>query len=581
MAPLLLVRTVAERQVIVARCDDAARRGIRTGMTLTQARALCADVVHAEHDPIADRRALEALGRWLMRFTPIVALDVSDCPHAIFLDITGCERLFGSAQHIVQQTADALSCLRISAHLAAAPTPGAAYALAFAAGQSHVGQGCGERPLLAAVPKGRALAFAARPIFGTAAKTAHHTIVPAFAGSHGAVVSTEDLPAALAPLPPLALRIGDDLAAALHHLGLTTIGQVIDLPRRLLPARFGPELLLRIDQALGVIPEPLVPLQHLMPVAAKVEFDGMASSLEAVWTVFQNLIGQIIVQLAARGCGARRLDVELLRFHEPPLCKSILLSRPSRDGVNLFNLFRCAIEEKIHFTGRGGEDGFRGMALRVPIFEKCPDEQIGLLGHENYAGQLELDRLVERLRIRLGEASVVRPQPVESYIPEKAWESSEDHPARRAAGVGQNRLAFPPLPIPRERAGVRVFGRTESRSRIKSRPHPNPLPEYRERGSDISTGHLPRPLHLFPKPIAIRVMVCPSDDAEGHPAAFVHEGEVRTIVHAVGPERIAGRWWDGHDKTRDYFDVEETNSRRFWLFRVRQTNRWYLHGTFE
>jgi len=79
----------------------------------------------------------------------------------------------------------------------------------------------------------------------------------------------------------------------------------------------------------------------------------------------------------------------------------------------------------------------------------------------------------------------------------------------------------------------------------------------------------------------IRVMVSPSDDAEGQPAAFTHEGQVRTIVHCVGPERIAGRWWDGHDKTRDYFDVEDTTARRHWLFRVRETSRWYLHGGFE
>ena len=35
------------------------------------------------------------------------------------------------------------------------------------------------------------------------------------------------------------------------------------------------------------------------------------------------------------------------------------------------------------------------------------------------------------------------------------------------------------------------------------------------------------------------------------------KGTVHPVVHAVGPERIAGRWWDGHDKTRDYFDVDD------------------------
>jgi len=46
------------------------------------------------------------------------------------------------------------------------------------------------------------------------------------------------------------------------------------------------------------------------------------------------------------------------------------------------------------------------------------------------------------------------------------------------------RRDFPPLPVRRERAWVRVFDRAESHSQLEDRPHPNPLPEYRERGSD-------------------------------------------------------------------------------------------------
>jgi nucleotidyltransferase/DNA polymerase involved in DNA repair len=574
--PLVIVRTIADRQVIVSLCDLAAQRGIRRGMTLTQARALCADVEHAEHDPPRDRRALEALGRWLTRFTPTVALDTSESADGIFLDITGCERLFGSVENIAHQVMDALSRLCISARVAVAPTPGAAWALAVA-------------------------------------------------GENGTIATDDTLPQMLAPLPPAALRISDDLAAALHHLGLVRIGQVIDLPRGLLPARFGPELLLRIDQALGHISEPLVPLEHLPPIVARMDFDGGVSSLEAIWATFQQLIGQIIVQLTRRGCGIRQLDVELLHLHEPPVCKSILLSRPSRDAVNVFNLFRCAMEEVegsgFRIQGSGGrwgrgrgelgiancklqianfgeaavhaapvppvpnlqfeicnlnspippsptppvptsclpdisDDGYSGMILRVSLFEPLSEQQISLLGQEEYDGQLELDRLIERLRLRLGEQSVVGSELVESHIPERAWE-----PAARD-----------------RRAGEQLTVEGKFRPALPSSPSclRASVP------SCLASPCLPplRPLHLFPQPIEIRVMVSPSNDAEGQPATFTHEGQVRTIVHAVGPERIAGRWWDGHDKTRDYFDVEDTAARRFWLFRVRETGRWYLHGGF-
>ena len=76
-------------------------------------------------------------------------------------------------------------------------------------------------------------------------------------------------------------------------------------------------------------------------------------------------------------------------------------------------------------------------------------------------------------------------------------------------------------------------------------------------------------------------MVRPSEDAEGHPAAFSCERVWRQVEHCVGPERIAGRWWDGRDKTRDYFDVADVEGNRFWIFRVLQSGKWYWQGTFE
>ena len=90
-----------------------------------------------------------------------------------------------------------------------------------------------------------------------------------------------------------------------------------------------------------------------------------------------------------------------------------------------------------------------------------------------------------------------------------------------------------------------------------------------------------RPLHLLRRPVEIAVMVSPSEDREGFPISFTHGNQVHPLRFAVGPERIACQWWDGHDKTRDYFDVENPAGRRFWIFRVLETWKWYLHGEFE
>ena len=88
------------------------------------------------------------------------------------------------------------------------------------------------------------------------------------------------------------------------------------------------------------------------------------------------------------------------------------------------------------------------------------------------------------------------------------------------------------------------------------------------------------PLRLL-LPVEVPVMVSPSDDRNGRPVAFTWNDQTHRVVHAVGPHRIAGQWWEEHDKTRDYFDVADDAGQRFWIFRVLQTAKWYVQGVYE
>jgi protein ImuB len=346
---------------------------------------------------------------------------------------------------------------------------------------------------------------------------------------------------------------------------------------------------MRIDQALGRIPEPLVPLEHVEEITAKMEFDGTIDSLEAIWAVFNELLGRVLTQLERRGHGVRQLDVDFLQHYAPPVRKSIQLSRPSRDPLNIFNLFRTAIEGGLGDKGtrRQGDKARRqrrltsvsssasqtvplsspsGLRLVVAVHERMTDEQVRLLDGETYAGQLELDRLVERLCARLGDKSVVRPKLFESYVPERAWRAEEEDKGTRERGdkgTKKRKSVSSPCPL------------------VPLSPCLSPTPH--------------RPLHLFPMPREIRVLAEPNDDAEGRPRQFACDGRVYELTCAVGPERIAGEWWRGHVKTRDYYDVADESGKRFWVFRVvtrrilktpqgqevRASARWFWHGVFE
>jgi protein ImuB len=473
-------------------------------MTLAQARALCTGLEHEEHDPAADANALHALARWMMRFTPTLQC----APSGLFLDVTGTQRLFGSLQNLLEKIHRALASLKIRARLAIAPAPGAAWALTYA-----------DRPL---------------PI----------------------VTDPRDLPDALSPLPPLALRLADDALALLHHLGLETVGHILRLPRDMLPARFGDELLRRIDQATARLPDPLNPLPWHEPIQASIDFDGVVDSLETLWQAFGQLIEQVIARLTRLGAGARQLTVTFIRPHAPPIERKIDLSAPSKNAANLFNLIRCTMEtlgeatkRRRHEATKGKTDhrftlrrsvapslrrseptGFTALRLAVPLLERLTEDQIHLLDQEEHASQTDLARLIERLKIRLGDQALLAIEPVESHIPERAYKT------------------------------------------ITPSPHPPITPSLPEPL---------RPLHLLPTPREIAVLVRPSHDRDGAPIAFTLDGRTRPITHAVGPERIAGQWWQSHHKTRDYFDVEDEDGRRWWVFRVFQTSRWFVHGVFK
>ncbi|MBV8782399.1 MAG: DNA polymerase Y family protein [Phycisphaerae bacterium] len=493
--PLALIETTGGRQVVAMACELAQSRGVRRGMTLAEARALCSGLRDAPHEPANDLRGLEALGRWLMRFSPAVALEP---PAAIYLEIGGSERLFGSLERLRQQVIDALQHLHLHAIVAIGPTAGAAYALTYCSHNQNM-----LCEISAAVPGG--------------------SLPPAIEGT--------ELLSALFRLPPGALRISSAIAELLFQLGIETIGQLVHLPRNALPARFGDELLRRLDQALGRMPEPLVTLPFRTPIQSSLRFEAPLDALETIWIVLKQLIADVVFELTRRGCGVRQLNARFDRDGLPAIEQTIRLSSPSRDPTNLFNLLRCTLE---HIRT---DQGFIGITLHAVVFERISEDQSTLIGNEDDRKRKEFGRLIERLCARLGERSVETVQLIESHLPERVCRY------------------------------VDAMEKSVAGSAVAMLDEPD---RYPPRAS--------RPLQLLPTPIEISVMVTPSEDREGKPISFTHRGEVHRIVYAIGPERIAGMWWGGHNKTRDYFEVEDEMGRCFWIFRVNESFRWFLQG---
>jgi protein ImuB len=98
----------------------------------------------------------------------------------------------------------------------------------------------------------------------------------------------------------------------------------------------------------------------------------------------------------------------------------------------------------------------------------------------------------------------------------------------------------------------------------------------------------PRPVRLLSPPERIDDVVALLPDQP--PRRFRWRGDSYRIASADGPERIHGEWWKRSCEAiavRDYFQVEDEEGRRFWLFRRGDGEdprtgdlSWYLHGVF-
>jgi protein ImuB len=116
---------------------------------------------------------------------------------------------------------------------------------------------------------------------------------------------------ALNRLPVEALRISAQVAEVLRALGLWTIGHLAILPRETLPSRFGPEILRRLDQACGHIPEPIVPERPEEPIEAAYGCEPPVESRAAIEAILERSLARVMKRLRLRNAGILQMEIEL------------------------------------------------------------------------------------------------------------------------------------------------------------------------------------------------------------------------------------------------------------------------------
>ncbi len=477
-------------ELIVAVDEAAERLGLHTGLALAQARAMHPGLDAIEEDAEADASLLEKIADGCLRYTPLVAVDA---PDGLMLDIGGCAHLYGGEQTLVADLGERIAWAGFAYTVAIAGTIGAAWAAA------HYGE-----PASYAGGEERAL---------------------------------------LAPLPLSALRLPADTVAALARVGLKRIGDIADLARAPLTARFGTDLLRQLDRALGAEHEPLNPRLPVAPYVAEQRFAEPIARAQDVLGTVMRLAARLQFALERRGDGARRIELTLFRTDGAVRRLAAGTSRPLRDPAQIRALFVERLAALADEFDPGF--GFDMARLSVLVAEPSPPEQIGIGGGEDGREvDRQVDQLVDRLSARLGSRRVRRLIAQDSHIPEIA-----------AATVPAQMTADP---------GWQAFRRFRTEAELA-----------------------PRPLRLLTRPEPIEAL---AEVPDGPPLRFRWRRALHEVIAAEGPERIEGAWWSEHGgPARDYFRVEDKSGLRFWLFRsglYRDLARdaaaptWFLHGTF-
>ena len=344
------------------------------------------------------------------------------------------------------------------------------------------------------------------------------------------------------------------MAASLARVGLKRIGDIIDLPRSPLTARFGAELMRQLDRALGREHEPLSPRLPVAPYVAEQRFHDPIAREEDVLGTIEKLAAQLATTLERRGDGARRLELTLFRTDGALRRIAVGCARPLRNAQDIRALFAERLATLSDELDPGF--GFDMARLSVVIAEPCPPEQIGI-GAEEDAG--ELVRLVDRLSARLGANRVRQTVAQDSHIPEVA-------------------SALVPAQTTGKDHGWAAFRRHRAEAELS-----------------------PRPLRLLTQPEPIEAL---AEVPDGPPLRFKWRRAQHDVIAAEGPERIEGAWWNEQADTpsgshvseslaRDYFRVEDKSGHRFWLFRAGlyrdvtpddltrgRAPGWFVHGTF-
>lgn len=353
---------------------------------------------------------------------------------------------------------------------------------------------------------------------------------------------------ALRPLPPAALRLDDALLTKLQQLGFHRIEDFIHLPLNALKRRFGQGFILRLKQALGAEREDIIPIGVAPVYEERLSSLDPIKTAKAITIALTKLLEVMCLKLQQEGKGIRTATLVCYRIDDQVMQLTIGTNGASNNSSHLLKLF----ELKIPLLAPG--PGIDLFILQASLVEDVVAAQEKIWSAKGSADN-NITKLLDRIESKIGAGNVKRYQVVEHYWPELS------------------------VKVMRE-GNLSVKVMSEGNPLVKVMREGNLTVKMMSEGNhqQVST---PRPEKLLPAPLPIEV-TAPIPDYP--PMLFRFLGRLHEIKKADGPERIEREWWVDDGEHRDYYIVEDTAGRRYWIFRLGHyavdKSQWFIHGFF-
>jgi protein ImuB len=366
-------------------------------------------------------------------------------------------------------------------------------------------------------------------------------------------------------LPLAALGLDEKTVADMARAGLKRIGDIAFRPRAPITARFGALPMARLDALKGLERSSIAPRFAAPDFCAERRFASPVQTVEAIEATLRKLADDLVVLLERQAKGARAIELALYRVDGDVRRIKVGASRPLNEARAIVRLFaeRLASPQEETIDAGFGVDLMRLSCLAAEPL--APSQAELERAHEAERARALAD-LIDRLSARLGPRAVTRRELVEAHLPEQAERAAP-------ATLGEARR--------RGEESRHCEERSDEAIQKPAAPTPGLLRFARNDGSTIAPG---RPLKIFARPEPIDAL---AEVPDGPPLRFRWRRVLHDVAAIEGPERIAAPWWRRPDApTRDYFRAEDSQGRRFWLYREglwgRETARakWFVHGVF-